>query len=160
VPPATGKGLIVVRIPNAPIPEISSDDEGLDRNRWIRSVVSNNGQLRCTVSNAVDNLSSSGDTESLIADTVKGLFNTYLAKRSAVIDETGLLVTPLHVVKKLAAGFTEEIHCEGTAFPNGFNRMELFSGNVRGTYTHALLITAQFHEVRIGFIFSKTLIYM
>ncbi|CAL8137926.1 unnamed protein product [Orchesella dallaii] len=104
----------------------------MDQNKWLRCVVSDNGQLKCTVSNTVETLSNSGETESLMADTIKELVKTYLTKRQTIIDETGLLSTPLHVVKKLATDHGEQVHCEGTLFPNGCHRMELFSGNLRG----------------------------
>ncbi|ODN03035.1 hypothetical protein Ocin01_03650 [Orchesella cincta] len=117
---------------NVPLSTSANNEGSKDKNKWLRSVVDNNGQLRCTVSNSVDNVSNSGDTESLMADTIKGLVNTYLTKRSLVVDEAGLVSTPLHVVKKLASEHGEQIHCEGTAFSNGYHRMELFSGNLRG----------------------------
>jgi len=128
----TGRGINTVLQPRNVGTEHTSNSDEEGKDKWLRCVVNDNGKLRCIVSASSETVSNSGETESLMADSIKELVKTYLTKRDSVIDESGILATPLYVVKKLAFEHGERLHCEGSVFPNGRHRIELFSGNMRG----------------------------
>lgn len=77
---------------------------------------------------------SSAETESINADTIRGLLDVYRKRRCDVLEPGGLVSTPLHVVKKMAKQHGEGVHLETVTYPNGLSRVELFSGRVRGKY--------------------------
>ncbi|OXA43975.1 hypothetical protein Fcan01_21275 [Folsomia candida] len=77
-----------------------------------------------------------GEVNHINVGVLEDLEATFIEKRLEVVQEDGFLITPLHIVKKLAEKFNAPIHSEIYIFHQGeisdFRRVEIMIGRARG----------------------------